>query len=489
MIRGSHQKRTLSLAIISLALLAFAWGGSVSPAQAQIYTPLYDFGAIDSSQTGPNGQLALGQDGNYYGTLNPNAAQIFEVTPVGTESLLWAAGDLSGTVCYSGLTLGPDGLLYGTCAFWQFNSASSGVIFRYDPAQGQNGFSVIYTFPQFQGQFSSNPSALTLGTDGNLYGTTSPGQGPTLYGTFFRVSTSGTFKTLYTFQGQAANDGAYPSVLTLGTDGNFYGTTNQGGTLGTNNGAAFKITPKGKEKILYSFDFTNGRYPLAGLSQGTDGKFYGTASRGGINDQGTIVQLTTAGKVTLLHSFDFSVDLAKDPQIPLTVGTDGSLYGPSTACYGGGCGQDSLFKITTKGVYTDLYSGFSNPCTDSSATGCYLSSPMALNPDGTFYGTTSQGGDNGQRIGRGVFYNFNSGLVPFVQPQYPLGKIGTTIGIFGHGFNSASSVAFNGKPASFTVVSDTYLTATIPVGATKGYVSVSEAAGSLKSIFKFTPKK
>jgi hypothetical protein len=90
----------------------------------------------------------------------------------------------------------------------------------------------------------------------------------------------------------------------------------------------------------------------------------------------------------------------------------------------------------------------------------------------------------------GTFYSLNTGLKPFVILQFPLGTEGTSLGIYGQGFvtGPATAVSFNGTAASFTVASDTYMTATIPTGATKGYVTVSEPSATLKSNRIFTPK-
>jgi hypothetical protein len=179
------------------------------------------------------------------------------------------------------------------------------------------------------------------------------------------------------------------------------------------------------------------------------------------------------------------VDDAAFPNWPLTLGTDGKFYSASTDYADGGFGPESLFEITTKGVYTDVYNGFVTPylCTDDGSIGCIPNSPLALHPNGTFYGVTEQGGS----VSRGLFYGFNTGFAPFVILQFPLGPIGTTLGIFGQGFTTATAVAFNGTAADFTVVSDTYLEATIPTGATKGYVTVTEPTGTLQSNIKFTP--
>jgi hypothetical protein len=80
------------------------------------------------------------------------------------------------------------------------------------------------------------------------------------------------------------------------------------------------------------------------------------------------------------------------------------------------------------------------------------------------------------------------GLQPFVTIQTKSGKVGTSVDILGQGFNSATSVAFNGTSAIFSVVSDTFMTATIPSGSTTGFVTVAEPGGTLKSNLKFKVK-
>jgi len=465
------------------------------------YNPVYYFGFTDPSQQYPAGQLALGQDGNFYGVINYNQAQIYSITPAGAQTLLWAApgAPAYGTQCYTGLTAGPDGLLYGTCAYWggdHYQTGGSGIIFSFDPTT--RAFNIIYEFPPcFDGEANEPywPSALTLGTDGNFYGTTL-GNGfcsDDPYGTIFRVSTAGNFKTLYTFQGYQNDDGQFPSLLTLANDGNFYGTTQVGRAIPNNYGTVFRVTSKGKIKYLTTFNNASGTgaTPFAGVIQGADGNFYGTTQLGGTNNFGTLFQITKAGKVKYLHSFSYPSEGVASPGNPLSLGSDGKIYGTGN-CFSWGCGAESLYNITTKGVFNVVYSGFTDPegaCPNWSTTGCALSSAMTLHPNGTFYGTTQQGGDNGQVIGRGVFYSFSNGQQPHIEMQFPLGKVGSSVGIFGAGFNQASAVSFNGTSASYTVVSDTYLTAIIPAGAKTGYVTVAESAGSLRSISKFTVKK
>ncbi len=490
--------KSLRRTAIIPSVLALLFAGSIRPAQAQTYTPLYEFGVGDLYETNsfPLGQLALGRDGNFYGTVqNPNGhSGIYMITPDGVGTVLWWDTSPSYTQCLTGLTLGSDGLFYGTCQQWGGNgyvSGGSGVVFKYDPSQGQNGFSVLYSWPECNTDGSLYPNGLTLGTDGDFYGTTVGNSFcPDKYGSVFQVTPTGTFTTLHSFLGNGTGDGNAPmGPLALGVDGNFYGTTQEGGSSAYNSGTVFQITPKGKIKYIYNFIDANGYEPAAGVTQGADGKWYGTTSSGGTYSAGTLFQLTTAGKIDFLHNFDYAVDDVSGPVNPLTLGTDGSLYGPAN-CYPWGCGAESLYKITTKSVFTVLYNAFTDPngaCPDGSVTGCDLSSPMALHPNGNFYGTTLQGGVyEGVDVGHGVFYSFSNGLKPYIILQYPRGMISTSIGIFGVGFTGASAVSFHGVAADFTVVSDTYLTATIPAGATTGTVTVTEPSQTLASAVKFT---
>ncbi|MGA2965833.1 MAG: choice-of-anchor tandem repeat GloVer-containing protein [Terriglobales bacterium] len=452
----------------------------------------------------------LAQNGNIYGTTNWNQSNIYGITTGGTETLLWQSAQGAGDQCewqpgtyyppFNGMTLGADGLLYGACWMWEGNGNSSGVIYKYDPSQGQNGITVVYSFPVGE---QTLPNVLTLGTDGNLYGTTF-GTGSSSLGTVFQFKpTTNKLTTLHNFQGVEFSDGANPTgPLTLGSNGSFYGTTYGGGVNGgSSSGTVYSITTKGKIKILYSFNtFTNptsGTNPNAGVAQGNDGNFYGITFSGGTAGQGTIFKVTPAGKLTSLHNFNESADNAGYPVWPLTLGSDGNFYGSAQDCNAGGCSAESLFEIATKAkkgtyTYTNLYN-FTNPssCTGYTPTGCIPSSALLQHPNGNFYGVTADGGGSYPGYATGVFYSLSTGLKPFVSLQFPRGTEGSSLGIFGQGFQTgpATAVSFNGTVASFTVVSDTYMTATIPTGATKGYVTVAEPAGTLQSKIKFTPIK
>src|SRR5258706_1633189 len=204
---------------------------------------------------------------------------------------------------------------------------------------------------------SSTFSAIVQGRDGNLYGT-SPNGSTKSDGTVFKVTPTGALSTIYTFCSQAnCADGLFPvGALRLGIDGNFYGTTQNGGASGL--GTVFKITPSGVLTVLHSFGGADGSYPDAGLALGTDGSFYGTTSYGGaanpcLGQCGTVFKVTALGTLTTLHSFDSSD--GNGPFAPLVQGTDGNFYG--TTLLGGtsnacnlGCG--TVFKISSGGIFT-----------------------------------------------------------------------------------------------------------------------------------------
>ena len=110
-----------------------------------------------------------------------------------------------------------------------------------------------------------------------------------------------TLETLCSFtSGNTASAG-----LRLGNDGNFYGTTRYGGSSGF--GAVFKVTTNGTLTPLVSLVFFNdniGVSPAAALTLGTGGNFYGTTSSGGSSGGGTVFKVTTNGTLTTLVYFN-----------------------------------------------------------------------------------------------------------------------------------------------------------------------------------------
>ena len=231
----------------------------------------------------------------------------------------------------------------------------------------------------FNGPDGGDPSAaLAQGTDGNFYGTTQYG-GTYGEGTVFRMTTNGTLTTLLSFH---YSNGAYPHAgLVQGADGNFYGTTAGGGTYG--DGTVFRMTANGTLITLASFNYSvNGGSPYAGLLQGTDGNFYGTTEDGGTYGDGTVFRMTTNGTLTTLASFNYTNGAY--PYAGLVQGADGNFYG--TTEDGGTYGDGTVFRMTTNGTLTTLVSF------NYSVNGGYPYAGLVQGADGNFYGTTADGG-------------------------------------------------------------------------------------------------
>jgi uncharacterized repeat protein (TIGR03803 family) len=271
-------------------------------------------------------------------------------------------------------------------------------------------------------------------------------------------------------------------------DGNFYGTTAEGG-INNGYGTVFKITPTGVYTRLHSFcskpGCTDGWEPDGGVLLATDGNFYGTTILGGANggSYGTLYKMTPNGQLTVLHSFCASAncDDGEQPDGGLIQGTDGNLYG--TTSRGGTGNEGTIFQLSAHGVLTTLYSFCSQlGCSD----GGIPEAGLIQGTDGNFYGTTTYGGGGaGCSGGCGTVFKINLGLAPFISLVRSSGNIGQPDGILGQGFTGTSSVSFNGTPASFTVVSDTFIKATVPAGATTGFVTVATPNGTLTSNVPF----
>ncbi len=291
---------------------------------------------------------------------------------------------------HSPLILGTDGNFYGTAYSGGNSGACSGgcgTVFKVTPG---GALTTLHTFSNLDG---ARPYAgLFLATDGNFYGTTSLG-GTLGGGTVFKITPAGVLTSLYSFGGSGGTI-PYGGVV-QGTDGNLYGTTYQGGTNG--HGTIFKLTLSGSLTTLYNFAGTDGGSVYAGLTLGTDGNFYGTTYQGGANNDGTVFQITPAGTLTTLYNFAGSD--GNQPYAALIQGSDGNFYG--TTFLGGANGNGTVFQITPTGTLTTLHS-FCSPqnCTDGSNPYAAL----AQAADGSFYGAASTGG----RFAEGTAYNITS---------------------------------------------------------------------------------
>ncbi len=361
-------------------------------------TVFHSFGTGAKDGTFPRGGLVQGSDGNFYGTTQAggkvNLGTVYSITPAGSESVLHDFGTVTaadgsntdGVNPQVALVQGADGNFYGTTL--NGGTFSTGTIFSVTPAiAGQQ--STLNTLRAFGGTGSpdgGNPSAsLLLGSDGNYYGTSQAG-GANSLGTLYSINPSGALTTLHTF-GATTSDGGNPAAaLVQGSDGKFYGTTLNGGDNGY--GTVFQYTPGGELITLHSFGntVTEGSNPEGPLVLGKDGNFYGTTVGGGANFLGTVFRITPAGVITTLHSFGTVATDGSNPAAGLVVATDGSFYG--TTYSGGISGKGTVFNITPSGALTTLFSF-------STSDGANPAAALLLANDGTLYGTTESGGANG----------------------------------------------------------------------------------------------
>jgi uncharacterized repeat protein (TIGR03803 family) len=491
------------LILIPFALAALSAAQSSAPPTVT-FTTIADFGEGDGQYPS---SLAQGTDGNLYGATYYGHRSLSGPYGFGfylTTNGSWTPLNYSCTTNYcegskasAGVTLAGDGNFYGTTAYGgdgpyrDVNHA--GTIYR---ANAQTGLTTIYSFCAKLGcQDGDDPYApLTLGSDGNLYGTTQIG-GLHKYGTTYVITLAGKFNTLHNFCAETnCVDGASPSSLIQATDGNFYGVAPTGGTgsycyaTGTC-GMIFRMTPQGATTALYNFcsqlDCADG-YEPRDIMQAADGNFYGTTAAGGpyatnnYSGGGTIFKLTPEGALTTLYSF-CSVAGCQYATYSggLIQATDGNFYGivysgEGVTCYFGyGCG--TIFELTSDGEYSTLYT-FCEELGEFCSDGIFPVG-MMQGTDGNFYGATYRGGPSGY----GTAFKFSTGLGQFVETVTSSGKPGSSVIILGNDLTGATGVTFNGTAAAFTIVSSTEITATVPKGATTGAVVVTGRGGTLRS--------
>jgi uncharacterized repeat protein (TIGR03803 family) len=459
---------------------------------AQEFKTLVSF----TENNGANPSLIQGTDGNFYGTQPNGGGTVITVTPTGTVEVVLLFDGFNGADGWNpsaGLVLGTDGNFYGTTSGGA-DPYRNGTVFRMTPSAKittLHGFCIRAACVD-----GSAPLApMIQGMDGAFYGTTSIGGGKACgsgvgCGTIFKINREGRFTILHRFGVGDAEDGGFLEVSLIQTsDGTLFGTTT-GGAYSNTRGTVFKMTPAGHLTTLHTFcshpNCADGEFPLV-LIHAIDGGFYGVTQQGGIikdrrsasMGSGTVYKITREGYVRTLHTFDGTHGGAPSA---LTQATDGNLYG--AASIGGTLNYGTLFRITPDGQFTTLHefcrNGPPNSPFDCKLDGAYPTELFQAT-DGNIYGTTNQGGSSGS----GTFFRLDMGLAPFVAFVRPFGKVGDTEGILGQGFTGTTSVTLNGTPANFTVVSDTFIKATVPEGGASGYLTVTTPSGALTSNVPF----
>jgi uncharacterized repeat protein (TIGR03803 family) len=421
---------------------------AATTSSAQTLTTLYSFCSQPNCADGvtPVAPPVQGSDGNFYGTTqnggsppsacNNGCGTVFKITPSGNLTTLYdfcsQPNCADGAEPSAALIQATDGSFYGTTESGGANS--QGTVFKITPS---GVLSTIYSF-------CSRPNctdgalpraALVQAEDGELYGTTNSGGGNggsicgnAGCGTIFKITLTGTFSTLYSFCSQPnCVDGIGPqAALIQATDGNFYGTTYEGGSSGINYGTVFRITPSGTLTSLYSFCSQrfcpDGLNPAAPLVQALGGNLYGTTGAGGPNGVeccGTVFQITPSGTLTTLYGFCSLPGCAdgENPTSALLQTSDGNFYG-TTASGGTSTGKGTAFKITPSGTLTTLYRfcsvGPPSNCPDGE-------NPVGLTQatNGNFYGITAAGGVHSSYCCGGTVFRL-AGPAPAAMQFVPL---------------------------------------------------------------------
>ena len=475
---SSMSLRQASVAVLVLAVV-FAKPGIMT---AQSYTPIHDF---NCKTEGCNPKypdiLAQGRDANLYATMpiggTSNDGTAFGIDPDADLLVsMYTFDGANGVMPRGGLTLGTDGNFYGTTyagglgfgTIFKITMGSTPMITTLYTFTGTNGTSCPTTGKPDGG----NPYGAPIqGSDSNFYGVTSRG-------TAYKITPAGKFTPLCSSSSPLIPFGSRAPVVQA-SDGNFYGTSTSG------NGTVFRFSPSGVVKIVYPFSGSDGSGPIGPLIQASDGNLYGTTASGVPSASGEVFRLTTSGTLKILYPFDKNNNktFGYSPNAGVIEATDGNLYGSTqyggdTTCSVAGCGV--LFKLTKSGTYKVLHTFGSSEPSQPQAT-------QTQHTNGKLYGLVN--GPVSNYSGGGRLYSLDLGLAPFARLRTTSGKPGQTVEILGDGLTGTTSVKFGTGASSFIVVSDTYLTAVVPVTGTTGSVTVTTPSSTLKSskIFKVVP--
>jgi uncharacterized repeat protein (TIGR03803 family) len=450
---------SLRLALACAVVVVFTAG---APLHAQSYQDLYNFNC--PSGCSPFGRLTQGTDGNLYGTTVSGGANnfgtLFLVNPAGTGYTDLYPFDSSTGAPNGGLTLSSvDGNFYGTTAI----ATGGGTLYRFSSST-----MTLTVLHPFNSSMEGTPQGPPVeDKHKNLYGLTTLGADP---GRAYSLTVA-----TETYALLPHSVPPYPSgPLVLAADGNLYGTTASGGS--SDEGTVFGMTSAGAVKILYPFTGgSDGGIANAPLVQGKDGNLYGTTFSGG-GGVGVVFKVTLPppSSETPLIEFDGSDNGGANPQAGLLAASDGNFYGPTW--FGGVDNLGTLFEMTSGPSYTyiPLFDLSGNVGTTS---GAYPTTTLMEDTNGLFYGLTLAGGTNGS--GDGVFYTLTpANPVTHISPCCNWWVIlDQPVTIIGQNLTGVISVDFGSVSAKFRPGSDTYLTASVPSAAIDSLITVTLATG------------
>jgi uncharacterized repeat protein (TIGR03803 family) len=464
---------TLSIALLSITLTA----QTSSPPITQLFGFPCDSATLTQC---PDGSFVSGffesADGNFYGiaseggTGKNSQGTVFKLTKDGTFTLLFSFAELpDGTLPFGAspdtLVEGLDGFLYGTTLV--DGTGGAGTAFKMSKA---GAITLLHNFcTTLTCSDGANPSFLTLGVDGNFYGGTGPNNPPT--SVLFRMSPSGGFKVLHTFDTKALPDGLGVFGMVQAQDGNFYGTTVAGDQLKPFN-SVFRFNPVTSEySILHGFNSPNINLPNVASSTpilASDGNFYG------LRVGSILYRITRSGNYHELGPMSATQFMDGD----LMEASDGTLWGDFSANTG------VVFNATLSG--TVLRNLALIPAVNGSGPFGVLQAA-----DGKLYGMSAGGGApvNGQ-TSNGVFWVIDAGLPPpapnIINSQPASGKPGSTFLVQGSHLVGTTEVTVDGNNADFSVLTANYIRVSVPAGANTGKISVTNAGGTATSTKVFT---
>jgi len=374
------------------------------------YQVLKNFTGAPGDGAQPNGLLVQGADGSLYGTTflggSSNLGTIYSLSENGSSYQVMASfTGTNGSKPLAPLMFATNGVLYGTTSLGGTNGY--GTVFQINP--NGSSFQVLKNYYDYYEQDGAQPfGRLFQASNGALFGTTlllgfgSHGAG---YGrgTAFRMNLDGTEYTVIRSFSETGGDGVEPvAPLLEATNGWLYGTTPYGGSY--SQGGVFKVNKDGTVyTLIHSFSGTNenpalpdGASPQGGLAQGTDGVLYGTTSAdytaqlglaGVVFGNGTVFKINQDGSgYEVLNRFAGGND-GRQSFAGLIQASNGVLYG--TTVFGGTQGNGTIFKLNPNG------SGYSVLASFAGSTGSQPMAPVLQGSDGKLYGTTASGGASG----------------------------------------------------------------------------------------------
>ena len=316
------------------------------------------------------------------------------------------SGMPDGAMPIGGLTMSASGDLYGTTEYG--GAEGWGMVFKLVHTGGTWIMHPLYSFPSIYHQGANDGAAptagVTIGPDGNLYGTNTGGSGSSNYGTVFKLSPPAsvckstlcpwTETILYRFTG--GSDGGVPSgPVIFDSAGNLYGNAQTGGVTcgqGYSCGVVYKLTRSGSswtESVLHAFSGSpDGANPGGALVFDRPGNLYGTCNGGSVND-GAVFQLSPSGSgwtENIIHSFDYFDD-GGGPQGGVIFDNAGNLFGTTAFAP---LGNGTVFELTPSGgqwTFNQLYSFTSGQTGLPGPLG-----PLAMDASGNLFGMTFEGG-------------------------------------------------------------------------------------------------